>query len=190
MTDDNERVVSVADERTIPEITRAIEAAGGQVRHQLGRVLIVYAPAETRAQLTNLPAGTRLATAQEALSTVGDLDEAEQLAVRAMHLRQTPEYQEAKRNRPNRDEGSRTSTLLVIPLASKPSTMSLYHTTRKGHGYDSAPRLLPAGHCGMPVVMHHTSLYLAQQRRRSPSGAKRIRAPQVQTQTHERPQTV
>src|SRR5438128_25109 len=60
---------------------------------------------------------------------------------------------------------SRTSTLLVILLASKPSTMLLYHTTRRGHCYDSAPRLLPAGHCGMPVVMHHTSLYLAQQRR-------------------------
>src|SRR5215510_10705341 len=77
--------------------------------------------------------------------------------------------------------GSRTSTLLVILLASKPSTMSLYHTTRRGHCDDSAPRLLPAGHCGMPVVMHHTSLYLAQQRRRSPSVAKRIRAPQGQT---------
>ena len=80
--------------------------------------------------------------------------------------------------------------LLVILLASKPSTLSLYHTTRKGHCEDSAPRLLPAGHWGMPVVMHHTSLYLAQQRRRLPSVAKRIRAPQVQTQTHERPQTV
>ena len=81
--------------------------------------------------------------------------------------------------------GSRTSTLLVIPLASKPSTMLLYHTTRRGHCYDSAPRLLPAGHWGMPLVMHHTSLYLAQRRRRSPSVAKPIRVPQVQTQTHE-----
>jgi Pentapeptide repeats (8 copies) len=80
---------------------------------------------------------------------------------------------------------SRTSTLLVILLASKPSTMSLYHTTRKGHCDDSAPRLLPAGHCGMPLVMYHTSLYLAQRRRPSPSGAKPIRVPQVQTQTHE-----
>lgn len=67
MTDDNERVVRVTDERTIPEITQAIEDAGGQVLHQLGRVLIVYAPAETRSRLTNLPAGTRLATAQETL---------------------------------------------------------------------------------------------------------------------------
>jgi hypothetical protein len=113
MANDNERVVRVTDEEAIPEVVAAIEDVGGQVRHRLGRVLIVDAGPQVRARLGTMPAGTRLATAQEVLDEAADLDDAEQLAVRALRLRQSPAYQDAKRNRPNRDQEWGTGDLLA-----------------------------------------------------------------------------
>jgi hypothetical protein len=113
MVSENERVVRVGNEEAVPEVVRALEAAGSQVRHRVGRVLVIEAPSETRARLTDLPGGARLVTAQEALDDSGALNDAEALAVRAILLRQTSEYQEAKRARPHRDQEWGTGDLLA-----------------------------------------------------------------------------
>jgi hypothetical protein len=68
--------------------------------------------------------------------------------------------------------------------------MLLSHPPRRGHGYDAAPRILPAGQWGRLVVLPHTALSLGQQSRRSPLGVKRLRAPQGQTPPSARPPTV
>jgi hypothetical protein len=56
------------------------------------------------------------------------------------------------------DDWSRTFTLRVISPPSKPGKMPLYHIMMRGHCYDSASRLLPAGYCRMPLVLHHATI--------------------------------
>ncbi len=80
----NERVVRIAHD--VADAVREVEEAGGRVLHRYGRVLIVDGPDQPEA------AGD------------ADLTEAESLAVQALKLRRTPEYQDAKRNRPHRDK--------------------------------------------------------------------------------------
>ncbi|MFS8096813.1 hemopexin repeat-containing protein [Lentzea alba] len=80
----NERVVRISQD--VAEAVRAVEEAGGRVLHRYDRVLIVEGD--------DLP---------ELRSDV-ELTEAENLAVEAFRLRKTPAYQEAKRNRPDRDK--------------------------------------------------------------------------------------
>ena len=65
--------------------------------------------------------------------------------------------------------------------------MAPYDTIMRGRCHDSAPRLLPAGRCGTPVVMRHAALSRAEPRHRFTSAAHRTAIPQVQTQTHQRP---
>src|SRR5215510_15175662 len=67
--------------------------------------------------------------------------------------------------------------------------MPLYHTSAREHCHDSAPYLLPAGDCGIPLALQHAALCLAKPRRGVTSTTGSTRAPQVQAQTCQRTQT-
>src|SRR6266487_3231103 len=82
------------------------------------------------------------------------------------------------------------SWLRIIPPPQESGKMAPYYTIMRGRYHDSAPRLLPAGGCGTPLVMRHAALRLVKPRRGVTSAAGRTGALQVQAQTLQRAQTL
>src|SRR5438552_15925858 len=62
-------------------------------------------------------------------------------------------------------ERSCPSWLRIIPPPQESGKMAPYYTIMRGRYHDSAPRLLPAGGCGTPLAMLHTTLRLEESRR-------------------------
>src|SRR5438552_9243563 len=87
-------------------------------------------------------------------------------------------------------ERSCPSWLRIIPPPQESGKMAPYYTIMRGRYHDSAPRLLPAGGCGTPLVMRHAALRLVKPRRGVTSAAGRTGALQVQAQTLQRAQTL
>jgi hypothetical protein len=82
------------------------------------------------------------------------------------------------------------SWLRIIPPTQESGKMAPYYIIMRGRCHDSAPRLLPAGGCGTPVVMRHVALRLVKPRRGVTSAAGRTGALHVQAQTLQRAQTL
>src|SRR6266446_7344508 len=92
--------------------------------------------------------------------------------------------------RPIRKDGSCLSWLRIIPPPQESGKMAPYYTIMRGRYHDSAPRLLPAGGCGTPLVMRHAALRLVKPRRGVTSAAGRTGALHVQAQTLQRAHTL